>query len=155
MLDNLSRLCLLLCMPLSKARMRLRKQLDRGTVKPSPTTAFMLLPLDERKEVLKSIALHSIEKPISAGHVIAAIKEYNLMEHVYDPVTPNWIDNRTINFIVTSDKAKTLTENVERRLEALQGVTSPIEDDDSPKLLKEGEDDGQERTSQVKDAEDA
>jgi len=44
------------------------------------------LPPDDRKEVLKQIALHAIDKPVTAGQKIAAIRELNLMEGSYAPV---------------------------------------------------------------------
>lgn len=75
-------------MPLSKARDRARKRIERAEAKgvqPTSNLAISCLPPDERKQVLKAIALHAIEQPVSAGHKIAAIKELNLMEHVYDP----------------------------------------------------------------------
>ena len=75
-------------MPLSKARNRARNRLLRAEKRgeqPTSNLALSCLPPDERKAVLKEIALSAIEKPISAGHKIAAIKELNLMEHVYDP----------------------------------------------------------------------
>ena len=45
---------------------------------------------------------------------IEAIKEHNRMEGVYAEVA--YQDNRVINIIVSSEKAKELTENVSRRL---------------------------------------
>ena len=73
-------------MTLSKARDRARKRIERleRGVLPDSNLALSCLPPDERKLVLKEIALHAIETPVSAGHRIAAIKEINLMEHVYD-----------------------------------------------------------------------
>ena len=75
-------------MALSKERMRLRKRVDRARaagvpVKLSQSDEFALLPKYKRKEVLAEIALHRTETPVSAGHRIAAVKEINLMEHVY------------------------------------------------------------------------
>jgi len=93
-------------MPLSKARDRARKRLERGGyVLPSSNLAISYLPPDTRKEVLTQIALHAIEKPVTAGHKIAAIKELNLMEHVYDE-KPQYNDNRTYNILVTGDDIK-------------------------------------------------
>ena len=70
----------------------------------------------ERLVILSEIAKHQIESAVSAGHKIAAIREANLMEGVYQEATTGYIDNRTVNIIVSSDKAKELTENVSRRL---------------------------------------
>ena len=84
----------------------MRKRLERGVIQPSPTESIMLLPLDERKEVLKEIALHAIEKPVTAGQKIAAIKEINLMEHVYDVPFGGNQDNRTINIFVADEDTK-------------------------------------------------
>ncbi len=95
-------------MPLSKARNRARNKLWRAEQKaqalglpieqPTSNLAISCLPPDERKAVLKEIALHAIETHVSAGHKIAAIKEINLMEHIYDP-QPAGNDNRHITFI--------------------------------------------------------
>ena len=38
----------------------------------------------EKLEILTEIARHVIEGSVTAGHKIAAIKEANLMEHVYE-----------------------------------------------------------------------
>jgi len=70
----------------------------------------------ERLVILSEIAKHQIESAVSAGHKIAAIRESNLMEGVYQEAQTGYIDNRTVNIIVSSDKAKELTENVSRRL---------------------------------------
>ena len=75
-------------MPLSKARDRARKRLEYREKHGLPllsNPAFSVLPPDKRKEVLAQVALHAIETPVSAGHKIAAIKEINLMEHIYEP----------------------------------------------------------------------
>ena len=76
-------------MPLSKSRMNALKRFQRAEakgVKPVPNLAISILPPDERKQVLKQIALHAIDKPVTAGQVIAAIREFNLMEGSYAPV---------------------------------------------------------------------
>ena len=75
-------------MPLSKARDRARKKLQRDEARglqPSSNLAISILPPDERKQVLKEIALHAIDKPVTAGQKIAAIRELNLMEGSYAP----------------------------------------------------------------------
>ena len=64
--------------------MKLQRDQQRG-VQPSCNLAISCLPPDERKQVLKQIALHAIETPVTAGQKIAAVKELNLMEHIYDP----------------------------------------------------------------------
>ena len=76
-------------MPLSKARDRARKKLQRDEARglqPSSNLAISILPPDERKQVLKEIALHAIDKPVTAGQKIAAIRELNLMEGSYAPI---------------------------------------------------------------------
>jgi len=78
-------------MALSKERMRIRKRVDRAKAKGEPvklsqTDEFLSLPLYKRKEVLAGVALRNIDAPVTAGHVIAAIKELNLMDHVYDEI---------------------------------------------------------------------
>ena len=80
-------------MSLSRERDRIRKRIERANAKGSPiqlspTDEFALLPKYKRKEVLAEIALHRTETPVSAGHRIAAIKEINLMEHIYDGSQP-------------------------------------------------------------------
>jgi len=104
-------------MPLSKERDKLRKRAERGTVMLSPTEALVALPLDKRKDLLAEIAKHAIEKPVTAGHKIAAIKELNLMEHVYE-AAPN-VDNRQINIYVDTE-AKGLLSQIGGRLDAIQ-----------------------------------
>ena len=105
-LDILFPLCLLLTMPLSKARDRVRKRLLRGSP-PVPTSDFELLPKCKRKEILAELAMKPEGKPITAGHRIAAIKEINLMEHVYDPY-PSGNDNRTYNIIIQGNREEEL-----------------------------------------------
>ena len=48
------------------------------------------------------------------------------MEHIYDIVAPVEIDNRTLNIVVTSERAKKLLEEIE------QGVPphGPSDDED-------------------------
>jgi len=84
--------------------MNARKRLERGA-KPTPNLAITILPPDERKQVLKEIALHAIQKPVSAGHKIAAIRELNLMEQIYQ-IPPNFNDNRTYNIIIQGEDAR-------------------------------------------------
>jgi len=93
-------------MPLSKAKMRLRKQIDRGRVKPSQSTDAFLMPLYKRKERLAEIITTPIKPDkIKVGHIIAAIKELNLMEHIYEPDT-SYQDNRQYNIIIQGEEAK-------------------------------------------------
>ena len=68
-------------------------------IKPDSNLAISTLAPEERKQVLKEIALHVTEKPVSAGQRIAAIKELNLMEHIYDP-SPQLQDNRQYQIII-------------------------------------------------------
>jgi len=60
----------------------------------------------ERLVILSEIAKHQIEAAVSAGHKIAAIKEANLMEGVYQEALPNYQDNRQYNFIVQSEESR-------------------------------------------------
>ena len=104
-------------MSLSKARDRARKRLERlrNGVQPSSNLAISCLPPDERKQVLKEIALHVIETPVTAGQKIAAIKEINLMEHIYD-TPPYGGGSRVINFIVIGEKGQELISGIQKRL---------------------------------------
>jgi len=116
-------------MPLSKARMRALKRLERGgDVKPTSSLAIAILPPDERKEVLKQIALHAIQKPVTAGHKIAAIKELNLMEHVYDE-KPNYNDNRQYNIIIAggSESKEKLELLLSGKIPQLEGGKNAIQ----------------------------
>jgi len=123
-------------MPLSKAKDAARKRNERALasgIQPSPTQLVEAMPVYKRKERLAELIATPIEADkVTASHVIQAIDVYNKMDKIYSETPPNYYDNRTLNFIVSSDKAKQLTENIEHRLDA----------DDSPKLLVEGEDDG-------------
>lgn len=98
-------------MPLSRTRDRLRKRIERGTVLPSPTDRFHALPLYKRKEVLAEIALHPNETPVSPRHRIAAVKELNLMEHVYQE-DRSYQDNRQYNIIIQGESAKGQLESM-------------------------------------------
>lgn len=118
-------------MPLSKARDRLRQRIKRGTVLPSPTDEFLLLPQYKRKEVLAEIALKPEGKPITAGHRIAAIKELNLMEHIYDPYPPGYNDNRHYTIIIQGNDAKQKLEQL------LQGKVPELE---APHIGEDNED---------------
>ena len=75
-------------MPLSRERDKLRKRVERhGSADVlSPTEALIALPRDKRIDILAEIAKHAIEKPVGAGHKIAAIKEINMMQGDYAPV---------------------------------------------------------------------
>ena len=64
-----------------------------------------LLSKKERLLLLSEIAKHEIEKPVTAGHKIAAIREHNLMEHIYDD-KPQYQDNRTYNILVQGDEQR-------------------------------------------------
>ncbi len=92
-------------MTLSKARNRVRMRKIRAEARGeevhlSATDEFSLLPLYRRKEVLAAIALHRIEAPVTAGHIIAAVKECNLMEHVYDEAPEKAVAQQTFVFIM-------------------------------------------------------
>lgn len=54
-------------------------------------------------------------KKVKLRDPISAIAELNKMDKVYDSGGSNYNDNRTINIIVSSDKAKELTEGVSKR----------------------------------------
>jgi len=81
-----------------------------------------LLTKKERLLLLSEIAKHEIEKPVTAGHKIAAIRETNLMEHIYDE-KPQFQDNRTYNIVVqdgeTKDRFNKLLEG--KRPEIIEG----------------------------------
>ena len=112
--------------------MRARKRIDRAKElgrQPDQADIELDTALSVRKDRLKAIySTHVKPSDITAGHVIAAIKELNLMEHVYDE-TP-FQDNRTFNLIVTPETAE-LMSGVEKRLkggnDAIQGQGSTEE----------------------------
>ena len=100
-------------MALSKAKMRLRKRIDRGTVKPSQATEAFLMPEYKRKERLAEIIVTPIPpEKIKAGHIIAAIKELNLMEHIYDTLPQGYNDNRQYTIIIQGEGAKSQLETM-------------------------------------------
>ena len=78
----------------------------------------------ERKEKASEIIRAEVKSPVTAKECISAIAELNKMEHIYDE-KPQWNDNRIFNILVSSEKAKELTERIGRRLDAIQrqGVT--------------------------------
>jgi len=105
-------------MSLSKARDRTRKRIERAKrsgkpVQLRPTDAITILPQDERKDILAKIAQHTIEKPVTAGHKIAAIKELNLMEHVYDPNPQG--GTQIITIFVSKPEDKLLIQSTNKR----------------------------------------
>lgn len=64
---------------------------------------------------------------------ITAIAELNKMDGVYQIMPPGFNDNRTINIIVSSEKAKELTQNVTRRLiQAGRGIADDLSDGTEP-----------------------
>lgn len=80
------------------------KELNDAAVIPAEVAVASVI---ERKQLLTAIARHNIEKPVTAGHVIAAAKELNLMEHVYeDRGTGNEIVN---NFLFVLPDGRKLT----------------------------------------------
>ena len=68
--------------------------------------AISILPPDERKQVLKQIALHAIDKPVTAGQVIAAIREINLMEGSYAPVKHSHLVLKVVTVDYTQDHSE-------------------------------------------------
>ena len=95
-------------MPLSKARNRARMKLIRREKRGVPlecNLAISILPPDERKQVLKQIALHAIDKPVTAGQVIAAIREFNLIEGSYAPVKHSHLVLKVVTVDYTQDHA--------------------------------------------------
>ncbi len=107
-------------MALSKARNRLRMRLVRAVEPGAPVQLadgdFKLLPKGKRLEVLAEIALHAVEKPVSAGHKVAAIKEINLMTHTYDEAPAREAVRQTFVFIMPEGTRATPGELI--RLEA-------------------------------------
>ena len=75
-----------------------------------------ILSKKERLELLSELMKKPTPKRISNRDAIGAVKETNLMEGVYQEAQTGYIDNRQVNIIVLTDKAKELTENVGRRL---------------------------------------
>ena len=43
----------------------------------------------KRKQRLSEIINHSIDAPVSAGHIVAATREINMMERIYEPESRN------------------------------------------------------------------
>lgn len=54
-----------------------------------PSEAEIKRRYDKRVKSLDAIVEHDIEVPVSAGHVVAAARELNQMEHVYDSSRQN------------------------------------------------------------------
>lgn len=70
----------------------------------------------KRKERLSVVASDEYKAPVTAKEVVGAIAELNKMDGVYQIVPLGFQDNRVINIIVSSEKAKELTESVAKRL---------------------------------------
>ena len=79
--------------------------------------------IDEKDSVIIKVKLHSPTQ---------AIDLLNKMDKIYSDKQVAHQDNRAIYIIVTSEKAKELTENVSRRLlETPQSTTEPFIDEDN------------------------
>ena len=99
-------------MTLSKARNRIRMRLDYAKKHGKPlqlsaTDEFDFLPKYKRKERLAELALAKVVRPVGAGDCIAAIKELNLMEHVYDEI-PVGVEVRQTFVFIMPDGTKVL-----------------------------------------------
>ena len=80
----------------------------------------------ERLVILSEIAKHQIESAVSAGHKIAAIREANLMEGVYQEALSGYNDNRTTNIIVLDGSTKELIGKIhERTGKLIEGSVQP------------------------------
>ena len=81
------------------------KPIKKGQILNPKGRPKQLLSKKERLLLLAEIAKHDIQKPVTAGHKIAAIHEQNLMEHIYDE-KPQYQDNRTYNILVQDTETK-------------------------------------------------
>jgi len=98
--------------PLVMARMKELRDLQAERVIAQVTG---IAEVQERKQAMTSKLRAAAETPLTHRDQIAAVHELNLMERVYDE-RPTITDNRTINIIVSSEKAKELTNNIANRL---------------------------------------
>lgn len=90
-----------------------RDLIDVGPESPN-TAAFQ--EITSRTEFDKDGAGVAVITKLKLHSNIQAIAELNKMEHIYEATAPGFQDNRVINIIVSSERAKELTENVARRL---------------------------------------
>ena len=65
--------------------------------------------IEARKGALSKIIDSEIEMPISASHVIAAISEFNKMEHIYEPEARNVYND--IKVLVVREKPRQIPED--------------------------------------------
>ena len=79
----------------------------------------------QRKEILSEIAHSSHKEPVTARERTQAIDTLNKMDKLYSEGMIQ--DNRSVTIIVSSEKAKELTENVSRRLLGGQKGTDEVE----------------------------
>ena len=66
----------------------------------------------ERKGILTGIARHPIEKPVTAGHKIAAIEEMDKLDHLYEMRPEVNVDNRQVNIYVVDGETRELLGKV-------------------------------------------
>ncbi len=87
---------------------------------------------DAKLRVLEDIYSKPVEV-VTTKNIIGALAEHNRMTGDSAPdINIEHQDNRVINIIVSSEKAKELTENVSKRLlEAPQSTAEPLIDEDS------------------------
>jgi len=102
-------------MPLSKARNRARYHLDKfkktGLQPPATQVVEILSPNQRKYRLAELIATPISPDKINASHIISAIDIYNKMDKIYSEA-PQFTDNRQITVVVSSEKAKELTEGV-------------------------------------------
>ena len=102
-------------MPLSKARNAARMRNARAIatgVQPNATALVQPLSPGQRKYRLAELIATPISPDkINASHIISAIDIYNKMDKIYSEA-PQFTDNRQITVVVSSEKAKELTEGV-------------------------------------------
>ena len=97
---------------LTKPTIQARLAELQASIPPSEEQAIAFVI--ERKKLLTKIARHKIEVPVSAGHKVAAIKEINLMERVYEEPSGGQ-DNRVLNIFVIDRETKELLTQVKER----------------------------------------
>lgn len=78
-----------------------------------------------RKQRLSDIINHSIDAPVSAGHIIAATDKLNLMEHIYEPERGNTYNEIKIVVVYEGEKPKAIEQAIEGEYKEVS--TSPIE----------------------------
>jgi len=86
----------------------------------------LIANVEERKEKLTEVIRFKLPDRVTAKERVQATDTLNKMEKIYASVDPGYIDNRTINIIVSSERARELTERVANRL---GGNNAPVKEE--------------------------